>query len=137
MNKQVFQRRRKQLMRMMGEGAIAILPAAPMRLRNRDVEHPYRQDSDFLFLSNFPEPEAVIVLIPGRKQGEYVLFCRDRDPLQEIWNGKRFGPEGAVEFFGADDAFPVDDIDDILPGMMEQCERVFHTMGWIRNSING
>ena len=129
MNKQVLKRRRKQLMRMMGKESIAILPAAPMRNRNRDVEHKYRQDSDFLYLSDFPEPEAVIVLIPGRKNGEYVLFCRDRDPLMETWNGKRFGPEGAIELFDTDDAFPIDDIDDILPGLMEHCERVYYTMG--------
>lgn len=129
MNKQVLKRRRKQLMRMMGKESIAILPAAPMRSRNRDVEHKYRQDSDFLYLSDFPEPEAVIVLIPGRKNGEYVLFCRDRDPLMETWNGKRYGPDGAIEEFEADDAFPIDDIDDILPGLMEGCERVYYTMG--------
>ncbi|MCK5336693.1 MAG: aminopeptidase P N-terminal domain-containing protein, partial [Gammaproteobacteria bacterium] len=129
MNKQVLNRRRKQLMRMMGKDSIAILPAAPMRNRNRDVEHKYRQDSDFLYLSNFPEPEAVIVLIPGRKNGEYILFCRDRDPLMETWNGKRYGPEGVIENFAADDAFPIDDIDDILPGLMEHCERVYYTMG--------
>ncbi|MDH5426204.1 MAG: Xaa-Pro aminopeptidase [Gammaproteobacteria bacterium] len=129
MNKQVLKRRRKQLMRMMSKDSIAILPAAPMRSRNRDVEHKYRQDSDFLYLSDFNEPEAVIVLIPGRKNGEYVLFCRDRDPLMETWNGKRYGPEGAVEVFAADDAFPIDDIDDILPGLMEHCERVYYTMG--------
>lgn len=129
MNKQVLKRRRKQLMRMMGKESIAILPAAPMRIRNRDVEHKYRQDSDFLYLSDFPEPEAVIVLIPGRKNGEYVLFCRDRDPLMETWNGKRYGPEGVIETFDADDAFPIDDIDDILPGLMEGCERVYYTMG--------
>ncbi len=129
MNKQVLKRRRKQLMRMMGKESIAILPAAPMRIRNRDVEHKYRQDSDFLYLSDFPEPEAVIVLIPGRKNGEYVLFCRERDPLMETWNGKRYGPEGVIEAFDADDAFPIDDIDDILPGLMEGCERVYYTMG--------
>ena len=129
MNKQVLKRRRKQLMRMMGKESIAILPAAPMKIRNRDVEQKYRQDSDFLYLSDFHEPEAIIVLIPGRKNGEYVLFCRDRDPLMETWNGKRYGPEGVIEMFDADDAFPIDDIDDILPGLMEGCERVYYTMG--------
>lgn len=129
MNKQVLKRRRKQLMRMMGKESIAILPAAPMKIRNRDVEQKYRQDSDFLYLSDFPEPEAIIVLIPGRKNGEYILFCRDRDPLMETWNGKRYGPEGVIEMFDADDAFPIDDIDDILPGLMEGCERVYYTMG--------
>jgi Xaa-Pro aminopeptidase len=129
MNMKEFAKRRKQLMRMMGQGAVAILPAAPVALRNRDVEHPYRQDSDFYYLSGFPEPEAVIVLIPGRKHGEYILFCRERDMEMETWNGKRAGQQGACDLYGADDSFPINDIDDILPGMMEGCERVYYTMG--------
>ncbi|MDH5483743.1 MAG: Xaa-Pro aminopeptidase [Gammaproteobacteria bacterium] len=129
MNAKIHAKHRKQLMRMVGDGGIAILPAAPLRTRNRDVEYPFRQDSDFYYLSGFPEPEAVIVLVPGRAAGEYILFCRDRDLEHEVWHGRRYGPEGAIELFGADDAFPIDDIDDILPGLMEQCERVYHTMG--------
>jgi Xaa-Pro aminopeptidase len=124
-----FARRRKQLMRMMGQDAIGILPTAPERVRNRDVQHPYRCDSDFFYLTGFPEPEAVAVFVPGRKHGEYLLFCRERDPLMETWNGRRAGTEGAVERFGADDAFPITDIDDILPGLLESRERVFYTMG--------
>ena len=129
MNKKDFARRRRQLMRMIGKGGIAILPAAPVRVRNRDVEYAYRQDSDFHYLTGFPEPEAVAVLMPGRGHGEFVLFCRDRNPERETWDGYRAGPEGAVRDFGADDAFPITDIDDILPGMLEQNERVYYTMG--------
>ncbi|QKT03123.1 Xaa-Pro aminopeptidase [Ectothiorhodospiraceae bacterium 2226] len=122
-------RRRKRLMQMMGEGAVAILPAAPQRPRNRDVHFPYRQDSDFHYLTGFPEPEAVAVLAPGREHGEYLLFCRERDPEREIWDGRRAGQEGAVADYGADDSFPIDDIDDILPGILERSERVYYTMG--------
>jgi Xaa-Pro aminopeptidase len=129
MNKKDFARRRRQLMRMIGKGGIAILPAAPVRVRNRDVEYAYRQDSDFHYLTGFPEPEAVAVLMPGREHGEFVLFCRDRNPERETWDGYRAGPEGAVRDFGADDAFPITDIDDILPGMLEHSERVYYTMG--------
>jgi len=129
MNQKEFARRRKQLMRMIGRGGIAILPAAPTRIRNRDTDHPYRQDSDFLYLTGFDEPEAVAVLIPGRAHGEYVVFCRDRDEKMETWHGRRAGPEGVVSRHGADDAFPISDIDDILPGLIEQCERVYYTMG--------
>ena len=93
---QEFQRRRRELMEQMEPNSIAILAAAPERTRNRDVEHPYRQDSDFWYLSGFPEAEAVMVLLPGREHGEYVLFCRERDRAREIWNGYRAGPEGAV-----------------------------------------
>ena len=128
MNVKEFPRRRRQLMSMMGADAIAILPAAPVRLRNRDVEHDYRPDSDFYYLTGFAESDSVAVLMPGHDP-QYVLFCRERDPEKEAWDGYRAGPEGAVEQFGADDAYPVSDIDDILLGMLEKCERVFYTMG--------
>jgi Xaa-Pro aminopeptidase len=123
-----FARRRRQLMRIMGRDAIAIVPAAPVRQRNNDVEHPYRQDSDFQYLSGFGEPEAVAVLVPGRAAAEYVLFLRDRDPLRETWDGRRAGPAGAVEKHAADDAFPISDMDEILPGLMEG-RRVYYAMG--------
>jgi Xaa-Pro aminopeptidase len=129
MNIREFGKRRKQLMHMMSGGAIAIIPTAPVRMRNRDVEYPYRHDSDFYYLTGFPEPEAVAVFIPGRKQGEYILFCRERDPQMEIWNGRRAGQVGACDDYGADDAFPITDMDEILPGLLENCTRVFYTMG--------
>ena len=114
---------------MMGPGGIAILPAAPVRTRSRDVQYRFRQDSDFFYLTGFGEPDAVAVFAPGRSMGEYLLFCRERDPEKERWDGRRSGPEGATAEYGADDAFPIDDIDDILPGIMESCERVYYTMG--------
>lgn len=129
MKRTEFERRRRQLMRMVGKGGIAILPAAPVRMRSRDVEYRYRQDSDFYYLTGFAEPEAVAVLVPGRPQGEYLLFCRERHPEKELWDGRRAGQDGAVATFGADDAFPIDDIDDILPGLIEGCDRVYYTMG--------
>jgi Xaa-Pro aminopeptidase len=129
MNRDEFARRRRQLMRMMGKEGIAIVPAAPVRLRNSDVEYPYRQDSNFHYLTGFPEPEAVAVLVPGRAHAEYVLFVRDRDPSREVWDGSRAGPDGATRKHGADDAFPIADIDEILPGLMENRSRVYYTMG--------
>lgn len=124
-----YARRRKALMAEMVPNSIAILPAAAVTIRNRDVEHIYRQDSDFQYLSGFGEPEAVIALIPGREHGEYVLFCRERDPLRELWDGLRAGQEGAIRDYGADDAFPINDIDDILPGLIEGRDRVYTAMG--------
>ncbi len=124
-----FKRRRRQLMGMMGPGSVAILPTARETVRNRDVHHPFRPDSDFYYLTGFAEPEAVLVLVPGRKHGEYILFCRERDPSKELWDGYRAGLEGAVETFGADDAFPITDLDDILPGLLEERERVYFAMG--------
>ena len=127
--KSEYARRRKALMAQMEPDSIAILPAAPVYIRNRDVEHVYRQDSDFQYLSGFPEPEAVIALIPGREHGEYVLFCRERDPERELWDGLRAGQEGAIKEYGADDAFPIGDIDDILPGLIEGRSRVYYAIG--------
>ncbi|WP_175652618.1 Xaa-Pro aminopeptidase [Pseudomonas sp. Marseille-P9899] len=124
-----YARRRKALMAQMEPNSIAILPAAAVAIRNRDVEHVYRQDSDFQYLSGFPEPEAVIALIPGREHGEYVLFCRERNPEREQWDGLRAGQEGAIRDFAADDAFPIADIDDILPGLIEGRDRVYSAMG--------
>ena len=124
-----FARRRKQLVRLMGRQSIAIIPAAPTRTRNSDVEHPFRQDSDFFYLTGFAEPESVAVLVPGRAAAEYILFVRERDAERETWHGRRAGPEGAVQKFGADDAFPISDLDEILPGLMENRERVFYAMG--------
>ena len=129
MNSKEFARRRKNLMNMVGVGGIAILPAAPVRTRSRDVEYRYRQDSDFYYLTGFEEPNAVAVLAPGRKNGEYLMFCRERDKERERWDGPRLGPAGVTGQLGADDAFPIDAIDDILPGIMESCERVYYTMG--------
>lgn len=127
--KDEFARRRRHLMKLMGRDGIAVLPAAPVRLRNNDVEYAYRQDSDFYYLTGFAEPESVAVLIPGRPQGEYVLFVRDRDPTRETWDGKRAGPVGARRQYGADDAFPITDLDDILPGLLENRTKVFYAMG--------
>jgi len=124
-----FSRRRKQLMRMMDKDSIAIIPTTPEQIRNRDVEFPFRADSDFYYLTGFNEPDAVAVLVPGRRHGEFLLFCRERDPAMETWNGRRAGTEGAVADYGADDAFPIADIDDILPGLLEDREQVFYTMG--------
>lgn len=129
MNRTEYSRRRKRLMDMMGDQSVAIIPTAPVTIRNRDVEFSFRADSDFYYLTGYSEPEAVAVLIPDRHHGEYVLFCRERDEKMEIWNGRRAGLEGACSLFGANDAFPIEDMDDILPGLLEDRERIYYTMG--------
>ncbi|MDH3419613.1 MAG: aminopeptidase P N-terminal domain-containing protein, partial [Gammaproteobacteria bacterium] len=129
MHVQEFARRRRHLMELVGRNGIAVLPASPQRTRSRDTLYSYRPDSDFFYLTGFDEPEAVAVLMPGRPQGEYVMFCRERDPLKELWDGHRVGPEGLVEQYGADDAFPISDIEDILPGLIERSDRVYYSMG--------
>ncbi|HLB30013.1 MAG TPA: Xaa-Pro aminopeptidase [Gammaproteobacteria bacterium] len=129
MNVKEFPRRRKRLMDMMGDESIAIIPTASVHIRNRDVEFPFRPDSDFYYLTGYPEPVAAAVLIPGRNNGEFVLFCRERDAKMETWHGRRAGLEGACDRYGADDAFPIEDLDDILPGLLEGRERIYYTMG--------
>ncbi len=124
-----YTRRRKKLMSFMGNNSIAILPSNSEVIRSRDTDFRFRQHSDFEYLSGFPEPDSVIVLLPGRQQGEYILFCRENDPVMETWHGRRHGQPGAIKNFGCDDAFPIDDIDDILPGLMEGRERIYYEFG--------
>ncbi len=133
MDKKECLRRRKRLMDMIGSDSIAIMPTASVYIRNRDVEFPFRPDSDFYYLTAYPEPEAVAVLIPDRADGEFILFCRESDEEMETWHGRRAGLEGALEVYGADDAFPIEDMDDILPGLIEGHERIFYNMGSDQN----
>ncbi|MHB1566420.1 MAG: aminopeptidase P N-terminal domain-containing protein [Acidiferrobacter sp.] len=128
MEKNPYKRRRAELMGLIGDG-VAIIPTSPVRNRNNDVDYLFRPASDFYYLTHFPEPEAVAVLVPGRPQGEYLLFCRERNAEREQWEGRRAGQEGAVTTYAADDAFPIDDIDDILPGLLENRARVYYSMG--------
>ncbi|MAF08113.1 MAG: Xaa-Pro aminopeptidase [Acidiferrobacteraceae bacterium] len=123
-----YARRRQNLMQHIGDG-IAILPSAPVARRNGDVLYRYRPDSDFFYLTGFSEPEAVAVLIPGRAKGEFLIFCRQRNSAEEMWDGHRAGLEGAVKGFNADDAFPMDDIEDILPGLLENRSKVYCNLG--------
>jgi Xaa-Pro aminopeptidase len=110
------------------EGA-AIIPSAKLQIRNRDTEHAFRQDSDFYYLSGFPEPDAVIVLLPERDAGEFVLFCQSRNPDQEVWTGYRAGPEESKTVFGADQSYPIEEIDDVLPGLLKGRRRIHFPLG--------
>jgi Xaa-Pro aminopeptidase len=124
-----FARRRRHLLEHVGSGGIAILAAAPERTRSRDVNFDYRPDSDLYYLTGFSEPDAVVVLMPGGAHGEFIGFCRERDRERELWDGPRCGPERFLARFGADDAYPISDIDEILPGLIERSERVYYSMG--------
>ncbi|MEQ1527708.1 MAG: Xaa-Pro aminopeptidase [Methylococcaceae bacterium] len=124
-----FKKRRKHLMQRIGKGNIALIGSASTRARNRDVDYPFRQDSDFYYLTGFNEPNALAVFIPDREQGEYLLFCREFDEKKALWEGAHAGLEGATEHFEADDAFPIDDLNDILPGLLENKTKVFYPMG--------
>ena len=125
MKQSEFKKRRKHLMQRVGKGNIALIGSASVRTRNRDVDYPFRQDSDFYYLTGFNEPDSLAVFIPGRKQGEYILFCREFDEKKALWEGAHAGLEGATKHYEADDSFPIDDLDDILPGMLENKTKVF------------
>jgi len=129
MNKETYARRRAELVNQIGPNDIVIVATSPVKSRNSDVDYQFRPDSDFYYLSGFAESDAVIVISPGRAQGEYIVFCREKDKVREMWDGRRVGLEGVIESYGADDAFPIEDINDILPGLMEEKEKLFTTVG--------
>jgi Xaa-Pro aminopeptidase len=128
-SKKEYAARRKDLMSMMTDNSIAVIAAAPEKVRSKDTLYPYKQSTNFSYLSGFSEPCAVMLLIPKRVQGECVLFCRDKDPLRETWDGLRLGPVDAKQVLGVDDAFPIDDIDDILPGLLEGKSHIYYSAG--------
>lgn len=124
-----FASRRKELVALMEPDSMAILPGSEIQYRNNGVEYRFRQNSDFHYLTGFDEPDAVFVLVPGRQYGEAILFCREREYDHERWYGSVTGPERAVQLYGMDDAFPIDDMDDILPGLIEGRSRIYYGMG--------
>ncbi|MDA8789169.1 Xaa-Pro aminopeptidase [bacterium] len=128
-SKKEYAARRKDLMSMMADNSIAVIAAAPEKVRSKDTLYPYKQSTNFSYLSGFSEPCSVMLLIPNRQQGECVLFCRDKDPLRETWDGLRLGPIEAKQALAFDDAFPIDDIDDILPGLLEGKSHIYYSAG--------
>lgn len=124
-----YAKRRKELMQQIGVNGIVIIPSAKEILRNGDAPYPFRQSSDFYYLTGFEEPEAILVLLPKRKEGEYILFNRVRDREHEIWDGPRAGQEGAVKDFLADTAFPVNEFSDKLPMLLNGRDTIYYTLG--------
>ena len=121
--------RRQALIATMGRG-IAVIPTAPERQRNRDADYPYRFDSYFHYLSNFPEPGAVVVLIAGGTgAGKSLLFCREKNPERETWDGFRYGPGAAREIFCFDEAHDVCRLDEMLPQLMANQPALFYAPG--------
>ena len=116
MDSQIFKRRRRGVMQLMGEG-IAIIPTAPEHYRNGSQTYKFRADSDFYYLTQFPEPESIAVLIPA--QEKFILFCREKNPEKETLNGRRQGLEGARDHFQADEAHSIDKFEDMLSEMLE------------------
>ena len=116
-------------MDMADDNCIFIIPSANEKIRSKDTTFAFRQDSDFWYLTGFNEPEAILVLVPGRQHGASLLFCRERDASKEAWDGPRLGPEGVVQSLRLDDSYPISDLDDILPGLLEGRSRVYYHFG--------
>lgn len=124
---QPYSDRRSQVLARLGDG-VAIIPTAPERLRNRDAHYPYRYDSYFWYLSGFPEPEAVIVLVGGR-DARAILFCREKNDERETWDGFRYGPETACEAFGFSEAFPIAELPKKLPALLANRGALWYALG--------
>src|SRR5688500_16917471 len=120
----IYAKRRQRLADAIG-AAVAVVPTAPERVRNRDSHFPYRFDSHFYYLSGFTEPEAVLVLISNKS----ILFCRERNPEREIWDGFRYGPEAARERFGVDEAHPIANLDQEMARLLENQPALYYPMG--------
>jgi Xaa-Pro aminopeptidase len=124
-----YAKRRKEFMRNIGPTGIVILPSAAEVARNGEAVYSFRQNSDFYYLTGFDEPESVLVLAPKRKEGEFILFSRVRDRDREIWDGPRAGQEGARKQFLADQAFPISELETMLPTLLAGRESIHYTLG--------
>lgn len=129
MQNEVFTHRRAAFIDRIGANDVAILAAAPSQPRNRDVHFPYRQDSDFHYLTGFPEPDAIAVFLPRRKKGTFVLFCHEYDPAKAIWEGKHAGLKGARKVYGADESYSIDEIDQVMPELLADRDRIHCGLG--------
>lgn len=127
MNHPPYSTRRQQLIDQLGDG-VAVVPTAPERVRNRDSHHPYRFDSYFWYLSGFPEPEAVVVLVGG-KTPRSILFCREKNAEKEVWDGFRHGPEAACSAFGFDEAHAISELEAKLPELIANRQTLWHSLG--------
>ncbi len=126
-----FAARRAKLLSQMQPGAVAVLPTAPEALRNGDAEYPYRHDSYFYYLTGFTEPDAVLVLVAARgdQSAQSVLFCRPKNLEREIWDGFRYGPDGAREKFGFDGAFAIEDLDTEMARLLADAPALWYALG--------
>ncbi len=122
-----FLERRNAMVQAMGSG-VAIIPTSPEAVRNRDSHYAYRFDSYFYYLTGFTEPEAVLLLVAGN-QPKSILFCRDKDMEREIWDGFRYGPEGAREKFAFDEAYSISRLDELAPKFIANQSRLFYSFG--------
>lgn len=123
-----YQGRREQLMAKIGTGT-GIFKSAPVAVMHNDVEYAFRQDSDFFYLTGFHEPKAVAVLAPHHEKHRFILFVQPKEPEKEVWTGYRAGVEAAKEKYGADEAYPISELDEKLPQYLEKADRIYYHLG--------
>jgi len=129
MNYQEFHRRRQRFIRALGPDSIALIATNPIQYRNRDVEYPFRPESDFYYLSGFPEPRALLVIIPQRPAGTVLLFCQERNFERELWNGPQIGVTDAKPIYLVDEAYPITQLDDLMPVLLENRDQIYYSWG--------
>ncbi|MFO7029070.1 Xaa-Pro aminopeptidase [Limnospira fusiformis CCALA 023] len=123
-----YQQRREQLMAKIG-GGTAIFSSAPTAVMHNDVEYSYRQDSDFFYLTGFNEPNAVAVFAPHHQEHQFILFVQPKDPDKETWTGYRVGIDNAKTIYGADQAYPIHELDEKLPQYLQKADRIYYRLG--------
>ncbi len=120
-----YRQRRERLMAKLPSHAALLVPGASLMTRSHDSEYPFRQQSDFYYLTGLQEPEALLLLLPGRAEGQSVVFCQDRDPTLEAWTGRRLGAQGVVSQHGLDQAFENAERDALLPTLLDGRELLY------------
>ena len=128
MNKE-FEKRRRKLAKLIGKDGIAVIPTASTRVRSRDTDYPFRPDSDFYYFTGFSEPNAVMILAPGREDGPFIVCLREKNPLTEIWDGHMEGLNGVKKNYEADQSFDIEDLETILSSLFLGRQKVFFTLG--------
>ncbi|MBD1907864.1 aminopeptidase P N-terminal domain-containing protein [Funiculus sociatus GB2-A5] len=123
-----YRDRRQQLMAKIGNGT-GIFRSAPVAVMHNDVEYAFRQDSDFFYLTGFNEPEAVAVLAPHHAEHKFILFVQPKEREKEVWTGYRVGVDAAKELYGADEAYPIAELDEKLPQYLEKADRIYYHLG--------
>lgn len=122
----IFKERRKRLAQLI-PGSALIVPSHPEYIRNHDVHHNYRQDSNLYYLTGYEEPDSVLVLRPG-KSPESILFVQKKDPSKETWEGFLYGPQMAKEVFGVDEAYEISRFEELAPTLLADCDRIYYRM---------
>ncbi len=122
-----YSERRSKLASKVLEDSAIIVSSASVKPRVSDTDYPYRQDSNFYYLSGYEEPESLLLIRPSKKE-KFIIFCRDRDPLREQWDGFRTGQDGAIEYYDADAAYSINSLDQIMPNLLEGIKNIYFSM---------